>query len=236
MRHIGVVIALEAEARALTPRKLRLGLVEDLDGGVRVQVCGMGPAAAAAAALALAESGVAALVMYGVAGALDPGLVSGALLCPRVVLDQHGARYATDAAWRLRLATRLGGQTLLDQALLTVSEPLLTPQSKADARRDFKAAAVDMESTAVAEVAQAHGLPFLALRAIADGAQDSIPSPLAGAVDRWGRARPAAVATALLLHPTLIPRLPHLAATMNRASAALRRAVQAAGPGLAYND
>ena len=93
-----------------------------------------------------------------------------------------------------------------------------------------------MESAAVAEVALAHGLPFLALRAVADSAQDSIPSHLADAVDRWGRARPTAVATALLLHPTLIPRLPHLAATMNRASAALRRAVQAAGPGLAYND
>ena len=68
-----MVVALEAEARALTPRKLRLGLIEDLDGGVRVHVCGMGIAAASAAALALAESGVAALVMVGVAGALDPG-------------------------------------------------------------------------------------------------------------------------------------------------------------------
>jgi nucleoside phosphorylase len=234
MRHIGVVIALEAEARALTPRKLRLGLVEDLDGGVRVQVCGMGPAAAAAAALALAESGVAALAIYGVAGALDPGLLSGALLCPRMVLDQHGARYAVDPAWRLRLAARLGGQTLLDHTLLTVAEPLLTPQAKAEARREFKAAAVDMESAAVAEVAQSQGLPFLALRAIADSAQDSIPPPLAGAVDRWGRAKPGAVATALLSHPLLIPRLPHLASTMNRACATLRRAAQAAGPGLAY--
>jgi len=34
----------------------------------------------------------------------------------------------------------------------------------------------------------------------------------------------------------LIPQLPHLAGTMNRACAALRRAAQAAGPGLAYID
>jgi nucleoside phosphorylase len=236
MRIVGVVVALAAELRALTPRKLQLGVVENLDAGVRVHVCGMGMAAASAAALALAETGVGALAIYGVAGALDPALVSGALLCPHMVLDEQGARYPTDPAWRMRLAARLGGQTLLDHAMLTVSEPLLTLQSKADARRDFQAAAVDMESAAVAETASDHGLPFLALRAIADTAQDGIPASLAGAIDSWGRARPAAVATALLRHPTLIPRLPHLAGAMNRACAALRRAAQAAGPGLAYAD
>ena len=236
MNSVGVIIALEAEARALTPRKLRLGMAEDLDGGVRVHICGMGMAAASAAAQELAESGVAALAMYGVAGALDPALISGALLCPREVLDQNGERYTTDAGWRLRLAAGLGNLVLRNEALLTVREPLLTPQSKADAWRAFKAVAVDMESAAVAEVARACGLPFLALRAIADSAQDSIPLPLAGAIDSWGRAQPLGMAAALLRHPTLIPRLPHLAATMNRASAALRRATQAAGPALAYNN
>ena len=235
MKNVGIVIALEAEARALTPRKLRLGVVEELDGGVRVHICGMGMAAASAAAQTLVESGVEALAMYGVAGALDPELVSGALLCPREVLDQNGERYATDAGWRRRLGAGLGNLVLRDEALLTVSAPLLTPQSKADARRDYKAAAVDMESAAVADVARALGLPFLALRAVADSAQDSIPLPLAGAIDSWGRAQALNMAAALLLHPTLIPRLPHLAATMNRASAALRRATQAAGMGLAFD-
>lgn len=235
MNSVGVVIALEAEARALTPRKLRLGMVEELDGGVRVHICGMGLAAASAAAQELADAGVTALAMYGVAGALDPALVSGALLCPLEVLDQNGERYATDTGWRRRLGARLGNLVLRDEALLTVRAPLLTPQSKADARRDFKAAAVDMESAAVADVARALGLPFLALRAIADSAQDSIPPPLAGAIDSWGRAQPLGMAAALLRHPTLIPRLPHLAATMNRASAALRRATQAAGTALAYH-
>ena len=233
---IGVVVALEAEARALVPRKLRLGEIEELDSGVCVHVCGMGMAAAAAAAQALVERGVTALAMYGVAGGLDPGLAPGTLLCPREVIDHGGARYATDTAWRRRLAARLGNMVLRDDPLLTVHDPLLTPQSKAEALRDFKAVAVDMESAAVAEVARDCGLSFLALRAIADSAGDSIPAPLAGAIDRWGRAKPLGVAAALLLHPTLVPRLPHLAATMNRASAALRRATQAAGPALAYDD
>jgi nucleoside phosphorylase len=235
MQIVGMVVALAAESRALTPRTLRLGMIEELDG-VRVLVCGMGMAAAAAAAQSLADSGVASLAMFGVAGALDPQLSSGALLCPRLVLDEQGAQYATDPAWRMRLASRLGGQTLLDRPLLTVDRPLLTLQAKAEARQGHGAAAVDMETAAVAEVAGALGLPFLALRAIADGAGDSIPQPLAAAVDSWGRPRAGAVASTLLRHPQLLPRLPHLAATMNRACAALRRAAQSAGPALAYID
>jgi adenosylhomocysteine nucleosidase len=92
-----------------------------------------------------------------------------------------------------------------------------------------------MESAAVARIARARKLPFLALRAVADGAGDSIPEALANAIDRYGRPRNLAMVSALLRNPGLIAELPHLASTMNRASAALRRAVQAAGPALAYS-
>jgi adenosylhomocysteine nucleosidase len=234
---VGVVVALAAEARALAPARPRLGQIEDLGGGVRRHVCGMGPEAAAAAAAELVRSGVAALAMFGVAGALDPLLASGAVLCPAEVLDDAGRRYACDGAWRSRLAIRLGSLVeLRDAPLLTVREPLLTPQAKAEAYRRSAAAAVDMESAAVAAAAHDAGLPFLALRAIADGAADSLPPALTGAVDRWGRPKPLGVAGALLGHPQLIARLPHLAATMNLATAALRRVAQNAGHGLAFSE
>jgi len=229
-----VVVALAAEAQALLSRRLPLGTVERCQPGLSVQVCGMGPRAAAAAARALADSGVQALAMFGIAGALDPQLKSGALLCPPQVVAEDGGRYRADPSWRARLAARLGGIGLDDGILLTVREPLLTPQSKEAARRRFDACAVDMESSAVAEVAQSRGLPLLVLRAIADGAGDAIPLPLAAAIDRWGRPRPLGVAAALLRRPQLVSRLPHLAGTMNRATAALRGAVQAAGPTLAF--
>lgn len=234
---VGVVVALAAEARALAPGRPRLGQSEDLGGGVWRYVCGMGPEAAAAAAAELARCGVAALAMFGVAGGLDPALPSGAALCPAAVLDDHGRRYACDAAWRSRLALRLGNRVeLRDALLLTVDGPLLTPQAKAAAWARSGAAAVDMESAAAAAVAQQEGLPFLALRAIADGAADSLPPALTAAVDRWGRPKPLGVAGALLGHPGLIARLPHLASTMNLATAMLRRIAQTAGPGLAYSE
>jgi adenosylhomocysteine nucleosidase len=234
---VGVVVALAAEAQAHLPGRPRLGQAEDLGGGVWRFVCGMGPEAAADATAQLVGCGVAALAMFGVAGGLDPALPSGSVVCPSAVLDDQGQRYGCDAAWRSRLAIRLGSLVeLRDAPLLTVREPLLTPQAKAEARQRSGAAAVDMESAAVAAAAQREGLPFLVLRAVADGADDSIPTTIAKAVDRWGRPRPLGVAGALLGHPQLIARLPQLASAMNLATAALRQVVQTAGLGLAYTD
>ena len=48
------------------------------------------------------------------------------------------------------------------------------------------ALAVDMESYAVAEVARAQGLPFLAVRVIVDGAGDGLPRPVAAVADGAG--------------------------------------------------
>lgn len=233
---VGVVVALAAEAQALAAGRLRLGAIEDLGGGVRRHVCGMGLEAAAAAAATLAQSGVAALAMFGVAGGLDPALASGALLVAAAVVDAGGEHYSCDEAWRARLARRLGSVPISDGVLLTVSAPLLSPADKAAARQRSGAAAVDMESAAVAAVARREGLPFLALRAIADGAADSLPAALAAAVDSWGRPKALGVAGALLARPRLIARLPHLASTMNLATRTLRQVAQAAGPGLAYAD
>lgn len=228
-----MVVALAAEAGVLAGRRLRPGMVERLEAGVLVQLCGMGPAAAAAAAQALADAGASALAVFGVAGALDPGFAPGTLLCPAQIVAEDGDHYAVDSAWRFRLAGRLG-ESLSDRTLLTVRLPLLTPQAKAEAQRRFDAVAVDMESAAVAGVARSRGLPLLVLRAIADGAGDSIPGPLADAIDRWGRARPLAVAAALLRQPPMLLRLPRLAGTMNRATVALRSAIRASGADLAY--
>jgi nucleoside phosphorylase len=195
----------------------------------------MGPNAAADAAATLAQGGVAALAMFGVAGALDSALQPGALLTPAEVLDEQNQHYASDAAWRARLAARLGAAAD-ERALLTVETPLLNPQAKREALRRWPAIAVDMESAAVARIARARGLPFLAVRAVADAAADSIPEALAAAIDRYGRPRGLALAAALLRHPGLVAGLPPLARAMSRANAALRRVAQAAGPGLAYSS
>jgi adenosylhomocysteine nucleosidase len=59
--------------------------------------------------------------------------------------------------------------------LLTSPQPIDAVADKAAAFRETGAAAVDMESAGVAEVAAAYGLPFIAVRVIVDTAADVLP-------------------------------------------------------------
>ena len=216
-----MVAALAAEAAVLA--------------GARVLLSGMGPEAAAQAATRLADEGVAALMVFGVAGGLAPGLKPGDLVCPTEIIDEQSRRYAADASWRARLLGRLP-QPPRDGALLTVQAPLLSAADKAAACKRSGAIAVDMESAAVAAVAAAAGLPFLVLRAISDSANDAIPVALAGTVDRYGQPRLGRVLATLLRNPALIAELPRLSRGMNAALSSLRQAARAAGPALSFDQ
>jgi adenosylhomocysteine nucleosidase len=202
-----------------------------LNDGAALWLSGMGLMAAQRAAQALVDAGAQALAMFGVAGALDATLLSGALICPELVLDENGARYATDASWRIALQQSLSTPWHTG-SLLSVHEPLLTVAQKSNARQRFGAIAVDMESAAVANIAQQHSLPFISLRAIVDEASDTVPSVLNNSIDAWGRPRMSALIAALCRHPSVIGDLPRLYSRMQRATHTLREVAKATGPTL----
>ncbi|HKI68818.1 MAG TPA: hypothetical protein VKA67_04465 [Verrucomicrobiae bacterium] len=58
--------------------------------------------------------------------------------------------------------------------LLTVDEVVATPPAKKALREKFSAVAVDMETSALAEEAQARHLPFASVRAITDKASQEL--------------------------------------------------------------
>lgn len=234
----GVVVALTAEARALTTRHAHPGRITPLADGAALWLSGMGPAAAQRAAQGLADAGATALAVFGVAGALQAGLRNGTLFCPERVYDEHGRDghgYIADPRWRAELLRRLAAAPLpaLSRGnLLSVPAPLLTTAAKLAAHDRHVAAAVDMESAGVAAVARERGLPFLALRAIVDELDDAVPAALHGSVDAWGRPRPFALMAALGRRPALLAALPHLYSRMQNATQALRAAAHALGPTL----
>jgi adenosylhomocysteine nucleosidase len=65
--------------------------------------------------------------------------------------------------------------------LLTSAQAIDAVADKAAAFRDTGAVAVDMESLAVAQVAAAHRLPFMAVRVIVDTAADRLPQAVMAA-------------------------------------------------------
>jgi adenosylhomocysteine nucleosidase len=210
----GVVAALAAEAHALSPSMRRggpktFGEFSQLHDGTLLAVSGIGCPAAEAAARALVAAQVSALMTFGLAGALDPALAAGTVMLPAELISRDGARFVTCKAWRERVAASLGFPVSTG-TLLTSRRAIETPAEKAAAFRDTGAAAVDMESAAVAEVAAAHGLPFIAVRVIVDTAGDELP-PAVVAASRAGRVEIGRLIAGLVAAPREIAALIRLA-------------------------
>jgi adenosylhomocysteine nucleosidase len=224
----GVVAALAAEARVLGPAQPNgEGLAVLADGNL-LAVSGMGPNAARNAAQRLIDAGATSLVSWGMAGGLDPDLEAGAVCVPREIIAADGSRLWTARSWQESLSFSVpSGRRVGNDALLTTEYALKTPADKRAARRATGACAVDMESSAVAQVAEAHGMPFIAVRVIVDTARDGIPQAVAGA-SRAGKLRVGRLILGLMRSPLEIAALLRLA---RRYRVALRslRAVAAVG-------
>lgn len=186
---------------------------------------------AEAAACTLIGKGCEALLSFGIAGGLDPRLSAGGVVLADSVVSARGERWPTDLAWRRRLASRLvHGIAVTEAPLLGVDAPVAGVSEKQMHRARSGAAALDMESHAVAAVAAQGGLPFIVLRVVADPAGRAVPVWLTAATDRQGRADPLAAITGLLRRPFDIGAVIRLARDVRRARKALSRAAFLAAP------
>jgi adenosylhomocysteine nucleosidase len=173
---VGVVAALEAEARTLGPAVRRRDGLFFLSDGALLAVSGMGGTLAAIAARNLIDAGAAALISFGLAGGLDPLLSAGTIVLPSEIVSREGARFLTSRSWREQLCAAVAKQRPVDAGtLLTNSQPIGAVAEKAAAFRETGAVACDMESFHVAEVSAAHNLPFIAVRVIVDTAEQVLP-------------------------------------------------------------
>lgn len=203
------------------------GLVREADclgaGSYFVRCHGPGPQRAADAARSLVTDGCGALLSFGIAGGLDPALKPGDLVIADSVITVDGKRFIIDEGWRARLNAALADVPCVSAPLLGVGQVITRPEDKRRLFADTEAVAVDMESHAVAEAADEAGIPFLAVRVIADPADGEIPQTALKGVGKDGRSRPLAVAAALLLQPWELPGLLRLKRDSDQAFAVLRR-------------
>ena len=200
----GFVVGLAAEGRIV--------------GGLgRLGVGGGTPEGAAAAAAMLVAGGVTHLLSFGLAGGLDPTLRAGDLVVPADVVDEDSCHSADPDLLRW-----LGGATVA--RLVAGRAAVADVAAKAALFRASGAAAVDLESGAVARVAQAHGLPFAALRVICDPAARTLPPAALVALDSQGAIAILRVIAAMLRRPAQISALIRLAGDARVARAALRSA------------
>lgn len=185
------------------PREAMLGIVTGLRSEARL-LRGLGVACVSVGGKAesaaerierLIAGGATGLVSFGIAGALDPDLGNGDLVVAEAVESGEGEVWLAHRAWIEALRSGHGSKI---GTILGLDRLLGSPQEKAAAFARSGALAIDMESHHVARAAAAHGLPFIALRAISDRADEALPACFAGFVDARGGTKLSAVLAALI--------------------------------------
>ncbi len=222
MSRIGVLTALATEARALGARTSDTDPLTALRDGTPLAVSGIGFEAAARAAEVLLRAGATGLANIGLAGGLDPELPAGALVLPLELRSQGQVGMAADAGWHRRVMQALTStQPVATGALCSSRTAVVTVEAKRRLFVESGAVAVDMEGWAVAQIAMAAGVPFLAIKVVVDTATDSLPRAVM-AVDGAGRIRALKLAGTLLRYPNEICALIRLAGRYGAARRSLR--------------
>jgi adenosylhomocysteine nucleosidase len=220
----------------VAPTKRELGgLSPGQDGALLVATTGLGKQAAPALDLLLQTYPVRRVVSLGFAGALTPQTRAGSLVVcnsllasgrePPPPLSAEGEMLDWTMAWldRVRLPYHYGG-------LYTSAKLLLTPERKRRAGLASGADVADMEGYWLAETAAAHGVPFLALRAVLDGADYTLPKLAEEIAEDQGRHEIRHTLQYVFTFWSHGPRLLPLALRSRRAQGTLRQAVQSLMP------
>jgi adenosylhomocysteine nucleosidase len=170
---------------------------------------GSEPARKAAEALVAAVK-PSVLLSVGLAGALTPTLKAGAVFFPATVLDA-----ATGSAIDSNLMPEVAG--FPRSGVLVSAARMASPESKRLLAAQYHADAIDMEASSVACIAATHGLGFLALKAISDEYNFSMPD-LCSYIDPEGRFLTGRFVLRTALRPSTWPVVGKLASNSSKAA------------------
>jgi adenosylhomocysteine nucleosidase len=167
-----------------------------------VAYAGMGAARVTLAVqAAMSIRPITALFSTGLAGACDPSLHVGDIVRAGVVVDtQSGERFSNSEF----------------KHILVSAPAIASVREKQRLYASYQASAVDMEAATVARIAEAHGLPFQAIKVISDDATFELQE-LTRFATHDGQFREAAFAAYSVVRPPLWTKLFHLARNSKRA-------------------
>lgn len=174
-----------------------------------------------------------AILSFGVAGGLAPGLNPGTIRVADAVLGPDGRRFVPDAVWSTALAATLAVPLA---AFAGVDTPLADVRAKVALHTETRAELVDMESHIVAIWAARHGARFAALRVVTDPARRALPHAATVGMRADGEVDLAAILASLARNPAQLPGLIRTGLDARAAFAALLRCRQRLGPRFALLD
>lgn len=199
-----------------------------------VTVCGGGHLQRLEADLMAAVGrGCRGIVSFGIAGGLAGHLEPGACIVARSIVT-HADRFDSHLEWSSHLLQNIAGAIHADIAGVTA--PVCTPDDKLTLGRATGSVAVDMESLLCATIARTHGLPFAAIRVVADPSHRALPPAARINLLPGGKPDMPAVMRSVVGRPQQIAALVRVGLDTRAARAALVRARRMLGPGFGLHE
>ena len=178
--------------------------------------------------------GCRGIVSFGIAGGLAPHLRPGACIIARSIVTPQQERIDTHLEWASQLLQTISGSTHAD--LLGSRELVSLPSDKIALRRSTGAVAVDMESIIGIRAAAEHGLPFAAVRVVADACHRELPPAAQIQLTVSGSPDLPAVLRSVMGRPRQVSALMRVALDTRTARSALLRARRELGFGFGLLD
>lgn len=207
----GIVVALPEELGTLTAKKIEKGQVEHVTEKMLLVCSGVGSDNASASAELLVKQGANRLISWGCAAALDATLKPGDLVLAESYVDADRVSFdLNNKDWVSHINAELSKNPLRKPRIGMIAESksiVATGREKAQIAKSTGAMALDMESASIARVARSYGLPFLAIRAIADPLGMDLPKAISYALNSKGEVVISKLLGFVLTHPAEIPGL-----------------------------
>lgn len=225
MKTIGVFTALPIEGRCLTSGKIVPDNNVAVNRHLLLRAGGMGRNNAETAARALVDAKVDLLVSWGVAAALSETGRAGDLVLTDTVIDSVGGRYTVrpEILQTLEIFARRAGISSISGALVESKRVLDCSEDKIRLHRESGALATDMETAAVAGVADNAHIPHLAIRVISDELHTSVPRAVTRNMNADGHLKMVRMLFDLCRQPRDLTALVRLAQSFKKARRTLIR-------------
>ncbi len=219
----GIVVALPEELSTLTTKRVDKGRPVFIANKILVAYSGTGSKNAQSAAELLVSKGATQLISWGCAAALKPTLKAGDLTLADTLIDCNDEEISVDADWHGYSKNILSKVLTVHTGRLTESVNIVSSsREKQQLETITGAIALDMESVAVAKIAQRHKLPFLAIRSIVDPVTMDLPRAIEYAANHEGEIVLSRLLLFLALHPLELPGLIKLGWHFNAAKKTLK--------------
>jgi len=228
-KSIGLVVAMPEEVRPIARklgryRKERIGRFPfyrfTRDGGeIYLIQSGMGLQRAGAATTALIDATRPAIIISaGLGGGVRNGLTTGDVVMGNRVMslsdnsvDDITAIDNTHLVRNMAESLPVRDFTILDGCILTSRGILRKKEVRRLLPEEIRNPVLDMETCAVAEAASREAIPFLALRAVSDAADEEILFSIEEITDRDLNISIPRVIAAILRNPRILPQMIRLA-------------------------